>query len=82
MKQGGRRIAQMGCKRKFFVIATNAEEGWKRLRVKSQEDYDRILEPLKRKPHAGKALRTVSVIRGLDHRLAIELYCDLCGRVP
>lgn len=47
LRYGGRRIAKMGCRKKFFVIETHTEEGWKKLRVQSQNDYDRVLALVK-----------------------------------
>jgi Holliday junction resolvase-like predicted endonuclease len=44
---GGRRIATLACKRKFFVIETETEGGWKRFRVESESDYNKILTMLK-----------------------------------
>lgn len=49
LRYGGKRIAVLGCKKKFFVIETETEEGWKRLRIESQADYDKILNLLKKK---------------------------------
>lgn len=46
---GGRRVASFGCKRKFFVIETDTEEGWKRFRVQSSEDYEKMINLLKTK---------------------------------
>jgi len=45
----GRRIAYLGCKRKFFVIETSTHEGWKRFRIESEEDYTKKLDLLKSK---------------------------------
>jgi hypothetical protein len=46
---GGKRIAHLGCKRKFFVIVTETDEGWKRFRIQSESDYSKILTMLKDK---------------------------------
>ncbi len=45
----GKRIAHMGCKRKFFVIWTETDEGWKRFRIQSESDYEKMLKMLKDK---------------------------------
>ncbi|MDW8360628.1 MAG: endonuclease NucS [Candidatus Caldarchaeum sp.] len=47
LRYGGKKIATMGCMKKFFVIETQTEEGWTRLRVQSQNDYDRVLALVK-----------------------------------
>jgi len=47
----GRRVATLGCKKKFFVIETKTEEGWKRFRVQSSEDYEKMMNLLKDKIH-------------------------------
>jgi Holliday junction resolvase-like predicted endonuclease len=46
---GGKRIAALGCKRKFFVIDTETDEGWKRFRIQSESDYSKMLTMLKDK---------------------------------
>lgn len=46
---GGKRVATLGCKRKFFVVETETEEGWKRFRVQSEMDYQQIINLLKNK---------------------------------
>ena len=45
----GKRIAHLGCKRKFFVIVTETDEGWKRFRIQSESDYEKMLNMLKDK---------------------------------
>jgi len=49
LKYAGKRIAAMGCKKKFFVIETQTEEGWKRFRVQDRDDYEKYLNMLKEK---------------------------------
>jgi len=46
---GGKRLAALGCRRKFFVIVTEIGEVWKRFRVQSKTDYDKIISLLKEK---------------------------------
>ncbi|MBO3842188.1 MAG: DUF91 domain-containing protein [Candidatus Brockarchaeota archaeon] len=45
----GKKLATMGCKRKFFVIETETSEGWKRFRVESVNDLNRMMSILKEK---------------------------------
>lgn len=49
LRYAGKRIAAMGCKKKFFVIETQTEEGWRRFRVQTREDYEKYLNMLKEK---------------------------------
>jgi Holliday junction resolvase-like predicted endonuclease len=46
---GGKRIAALGCKRKFFVVETETDEGWRRFRINSEMDCSEILTMLKDK---------------------------------
>ncbi|MCS7094680.1 MAG: endonuclease NucS [Thaumarchaeota archaeon] len=54
LKHGGKRIATMGCMKKFFVIETQTEGGWKRYRIQSQNEYNKLFELLKAKAISSK----------------------------
>jgi len=49
LKYAGKRIAIMGCRKKFFVIVAPTDEGWKRFRVQNRDDYEKYLDMLKEK---------------------------------
>ncbi|MEM2909790.1 MAG: hypothetical protein QXO01_01810 [Nitrososphaerota archaeon] len=47
LKYAGKRVATIGCKKKFFVIEAPTEKGWKRFRIQTKLDYENYLNALK-----------------------------------